>query len=211
MIQQTRKKLHSAEEQNRLKTLHTSAAFKTSAVIDTKENTQAEKNAHEINERLLKHNPSSPWLNKTPCVDKINCLRFLFFRWSKDVIVGHLERRHGLVDVLVEPVILHPAWAEAVPPAATLSQQHQLHKRKDTEKRVNNDDIMTWSFNAECVGKIYSLICISSPWFYILLDLNWCCRDIEISNFTIQYFFRKSIFDTIFWYHMRENTITTSA
>lgn len=48
-------------------------------------------------------------------------------RQSKNVVSGHLERRHGLVDILVQAVILHGvAGAQAVLPATTLSQEEDL-------------------------------------------------------------------------------------
>lgn len=46
---------------------------------------------------------------------------FNFLLCSEDVILSHLEGRHGLVDILVQPMILHiVARTQAVPPAPTL-------------------------------------------------------------------------------------------
>lgn len=50
---------------------------------------------------------------------------------SKNVISGHLEGRHGLVDVLVQAVILHSvAGTQTVLPATALSQEEDLKSRK---------------------------------------------------------------------------------
>lgn len=46
---------------------------------------------------------------------------------SENVVSGHLEGRHGLVDVLVQAVILHGvAGTQTVLPAAALSQEEDL-------------------------------------------------------------------------------------
>lgn len=50
-------------------------------------------------------------------------------RGSEYIVSGHLEGRHGLVDVLVQAVIFHRvAGTQAVFPASTLSQEEDLKK-----------------------------------------------------------------------------------
>lgn len=50
-------------------------------------------------------------------------------RGSKNVVSGHLEGRHGLVDVLVQAVILHGvARTQTVLPAAALNEEVDLKR-----------------------------------------------------------------------------------
>lgn len=67
--------------------------------------------------------------------------RVLDLRGSKDIVSGHLQGRHGLVDVLVQAVILHRvAGAQAVFPAPTLSQQEDLKKKRQRDRKKRNAD-----------------------------------------------------------------------
>lgn len=70
--------------------------------------------------------------------------RVLDLRGSKDIVSGHLEGRHGLVDVLVQAVILHcVAGAQAVFPAPTLSQKEDLKKKRQKDRKKEMLTVIT--------------------------------------------------------------------